>query len=247
MNREFSIAFGFSLIAHAAVVGLCPAPRTPIDGGLGDKEDIVVLGVVELSPPASAQMPHTEEPELPDAPIETPLVDPAEMNPVTSDPAVVPAQSPPKREEMAMKTQDHKAEQHSEPEEQTPNSPPNVPTMGQEGSPGRPELTLGQIQDIRFRYLASVVRQLENAKRYPPQSYRRGIEGMTEIGFTISAKGMAHAVYIHTSSGHGTLDSAVQDMVARASPFDPMPPELGLDELRIVVPVVFRIDEVRQR
>ena len=226
MNRELYIAFCLSLAVHAAVVSVCPAPSPTISSDNGEEQDIVVIGVVEMTSPPVEEMKHPEPPE----PIT--VVDPA---------------PPPTCEEIALLPQPPEKEQKQEPPEKILQPPADVPTPGQEGSPGKEELSQGQIQDIRSRYLTRVMQKLEAVKKYPPPAYRRGIEGTTEIAFTILANGNAEAVETRRSSRRPVLDNAARSMITRASPFESLPKELGLRQMQLIVPVAFRIEEAKPR
>jgi len=238
MGREFYIAFCFSLAIHAAVVSVCPAPHAASTGENGEKQEIVVLGVVELRFPPHVEMEQSEPPE--------PVADLAEAvveDLVEPDTAVDPDPFW-KHEEVALLPQEHKdkEEQGQKPAEQTTDPPPDVPSMGQEGKPGQPELTQGQLKDIQSQYLRRVLVKLQKAKRYPLQAYSRGIEGAVEIKFGILGDGRTQEVQLRTSSGYRVLDQAVMDMIHRASPFEPLPEELRQKRMELAVPVVFKIE-----
>ncbi len=101
--------------------------------------------------------------------------------------------------------------------------------------------------DSRSRYLASVLRRLQRAKYFPHRARSRGIGGTTEVEFVIRADGRLARVALARSSGFSVLDHAAKRIVERASPFDPLPSDLGVQELRVVVPVAFRLEEAERR
>ena len=218
MNRELCIAFCLSLALHAAVVSVWPAPRPTIPGDNGEKQDIVVLGVVELISPTVKEIEHPKPPEF-------------------------------SRNLAAFLTHKKNAPLAQEPEKEQKRdsskkileSQIGVPTTGQEGSPGKEEPSQGQIHHIRFRYLSKVMQKLEAVKKYPPEAYRRRITGTTEVTFTILANGDATAIETRSSSRYAVLDNASRSIIIRASQFEPLPKELGLNEMQIVVPVAFKI------
>jgi len=101
--------------------------------------------------------------------------------------------------------------------------------------------------DSRSRYLASVLRRLQRAKYFPHRARSRGICGTTEVEFVIRADGRLARVALARSSGFHVLDHAAKRIVERANPFDPLPGDLGVQELRVVVPVAFRLEEAERR
>ncbi len=118
---------------------------------------------------------------------------------------------------------------------------PSMPSVNDE-MPGEQSLTQGEIQNIRSRYLAKVLRALEKEKAYPPQAVRRGMEGTSELEFTIAGDGTVMGLRTSRPSQYRVLDGAARNMVIHASPFDPIPEKLSMDRLTIHVPVVFEID-----
>jgi len=233
MSRELWIAFFVSLAAHASLVGICDPFHVRNAGEKGDEKDIVLLGIVQLAAPAVPEV-------LPDPPPARVLEEPIPEEPVTTAPAVEPL-PPPVGDELALFTaQAERAP--AEPPMQPEELPAEVPMVGQDSDAGRRQLTEGQIEDLRSRYLRKVLERLEAAKRYPRLAYRRGLEGTVEIEFTISGDGNAAAAEIRQSSGHRSLDAAAAEMVSRATPFHPIPTELETDSLDLTVPVAFKIE-----
>jgi len=80
-------------------------------------------------------------------------------------------------------------------------------------------------------------------KRYPTLARRRGTEGTVKVAMIIDAEGRPGSVRIATSSGSDLLDEEVEDMVARATPFPPLPTEIGQATVSLVVPIAFTLGE----
>lgn len=219
------MALCFSVAVHAAVVGVCPSPQPDISGQSGEEQDIVVLGVIELAH-AEQKKPEIldmeKEPNPPQRVLETP---PPEL---TDEP------------ELLCEDQVTMAQEKQPPEE-------DVPFHSEEQTIGKKVPTQGRIEDVRSRYLRSVMAKLEKAKKYPPFAYRRSVEGTAEIEFVIHADGHAAAVCLRKSSCSFALDSASKEMVTRASPFAPIPAEFQQQALTVRVPVAFRIEEAVSR
>jgi periplasmic protein TonB len=88
-------------------------------------------------------------------------------------------------------------------------------------------------------YLATLRAWLEKHKQYPQQAQRRRQQGTTLLRFTLSRDGRLLGHSIERSSGFESLDIAVGEMIERAAPLPPLPPDMGQDRLEIVVPIAF--------
>jgi protein TonB len=71
---------------------------------------------------------------------------------------------------------------------------------------------------------------------YPPQARRAGIQGVTELVFTIHEDGSVSGVKVRASSGHAILDEAAAAAVFAAAPF-PKPNS----QTRIAIPISFKL------
>lgn len=218
MSRQLAAAFFFSLTVHAAVVCVCPAPHADDAGQGGKEQDLTVLGVVHLSVPCAS----------------------ASTIPASHEPLA-------EHDEPRQKKDYNEHLSAQEASERRTRDPDDAPSLGVVGRPGAQVLSKRGGENLRSSYLRVVMQRLEEAKRYPLQAYRQGMEGVADIAFTISANGDAIGVRLHKSSRHNVLDVAAKKMVMRASPFHPIPRELDMKEMRIVVPVEFKIQGKRGR
>jgi len=354
MKGEFHIALLLSLVAHGALIAVCPVPSPVESGQAGKKQPITVLGVVQVSAapekaeesqPASAAsvkspaMPEPDEPpevleakppeqkasqkepeqETPDsrtpekkaqpepppaeeAQAEVPEPDPEKATSVQPANVAAPEQSlkeanvwlRDRMERLAKDWEDAvaqprrfldqqvrpKAEKNGadpdgsgreKSEEQTPEvsnplkkrkreddrkqepvvskpSAPRAPALaenpsqGVKGSPGSVGDARKGGEDARLRYLTEVFRKLHEEKTYPPLARRREIEGKVRLELVIEGDGRLRHVRVLASSGHAVLDDAAQEMVRRCGLFEPLPGELGIESLKIVVPVSYALE-----
>jgi len=232
MSREFYMAFCFSIAAHAVVVGVCPSPESKISGQSGEEQNIVVLGVIDFAPEEQrkpAILDIEREVKQSEHALETTPSEPADDPERLCEDQVVmvePEEPPPSTKEQL---------QPEEPPEEEP------PSHAEAMTPGKQVLSRGQIEDMRSQYLREVMQTLEKAKRYPPYAWRHGIEGTVKIQFTIQADGHASDIILHRSSRYRDLNTAAQDLIARASPFCPIPGELDQERMTISVPIAFQI------
>ena len=120
-------------------------------------------------------------------------------------------------------------------------APDGGDALGQAGTPGEDRVRRGERGDVRREYIGRVVRKIHAAKRYPAGARLRNVEGQAEVTLAIAAHGGVLEVRLSTASGFRALDEEAVAMVRRAAPFEPIPEELGLESLRLIVPVRFRI------
>jgi periplasmic protein TonB len=85
----------------------------------------------------------------------------------------------------------------------------------------------------------SIVKQIQQERRYPADALSRRLDGTTKIDFAIDRAGRLTDIGIAESSGHPELDQAAVDALARAQPFPPPPAELPGETFRFTVPFVF--------
>ena len=86
---------------------------------------------------------------------------------------------------------------------------------------------------------------LAQNKRYPRASRRRNEEGVVSLSFVAHADGSVSDVKISKSSGHKRLDNAVLDMIKRSTPLPKFTQGMEESELRISLPVSFKLSDLR--
>ncbi len=84
--------------------------------------------------------------------------------------------------------------------------------------------------------LQVIQRRVEQAKVYPDEARRAGLEGTVEVRFRIGPNGSAEALEIVRSSGHSELDENSLQTIRRAGPY---PVVTG----RIRIPLSYRLNE----
>ena len=77
--------------------------------------------------------------------------------------------------------------------------------------------------------------RLERYKRYPDAA--RGDHGVAQLAFSVDRSGAVHGARIVRSSGSALLDRAAVELVERAAPMPPPPPEIAGAQIAIVVPI----------
>jgi periplasmic protein TonB len=93
--------------------------------------------------------------------------------------------------------------------------------------------------DALPNWKSALVAQLERYKRYPSEA--RGEHGVAQLAFNVDRDGGVHNAHIVRSSGSSALDSATLDLVARAQPLPPPPPEIRGTQIAITVPIRYSV------
>lgn len=184
--------------------------------------------------PPEPQVAHLPPPPAPDAdPITTkseePDLEPApppKPKPIMRRPAPPPPPQPPREQAVV--------EVPPQPTDQPPQQVAVAPPAQVNSAP-----RVAVNPDAESNYYAQLLAWLEKNKEYPRRAQLRRMEGVAHLRFVIDERGRVMSHKIERSSGHDTLDDAVERMIAKASPLPPIPPALGKSRLDVVVPVQF--------
>ena len=90
-------------------------------------------------------------------------------------------------------------------------------------------------------YAGQLLSWLERHKEYPRLARMRRAEGTAQLYFLVDDDGQVLEYRIRRSSGNKMLDQAVLDMLARAQPLPPIPPELSRSEWGVTLPIEFKM------
>lgn len=88
------------------------------------------------------------------------------------------------------------------------------------------------------KWQARLMAHLERRKRYPPGARARDEQGVAYVRFKIDAAGNVLSASLARSSGYADLDDEVVELVKRASPVPPPPPDVNRT---ITAPIRFDI------
>ena len=105
--------------------------------------------------------------------------------------------------------------------------------------------TSGGNPGAKANYFTQLKSVLAQNKRYPRASRRRNEEGVVSLSFVAHADGSVSEVTITESSGHKRLDNAVLDMIKRSTPLPKFSKDMVETELRINLPVSFKLSDLR--
>ncbi len=95
----------------------------------------------------------------------------------------------------------------------------------------------GQVPQLNYK--EKVILWLKRYGGYPRDAYRYRQEGVVLLHFAIDRRGRVLYYNVRKSSGFHLLDQAVKQMMARASPVPPIPPDIPLEKMEFTVPVRF--------
>lgn len=167
-------------------------------------------------PPGPQQAEAQVEPE-PIKPVEMAVLPPAENPELTATvPKTVerPKGKVPKKKHASPASAPSSTEQHAE--------------RAAAPAPGAAGLNTNALANWRSRLYA----QIERFKRAPSQN-----RGVTYLAFNVDRSGGVHNARIVTSSGSAELDRATLQMIERAQPLPPPPPEIPGAHIPVTVPI----------
>ena len=94
----------------------------------------------------------------------------------------------------------------------------------------------------RTTYLSELRNFIERNKSYPPQARTLGHEGQAEIRFSILSDGTLSSIELLRSSGSSILDQAALSLLQRVQKLSPIPAELKLSQLDLVLPIQYSLN-----
>jgi protein TonB len=223
-----------------------------------DADEPTAAMVIDLAPfpvsPAMVPMdiaPGPEQIEAEAAP-ETPVDKPEETRQETAEtkqvpefqPEIAPAQDP----EVAVAALPPKPEPEApKPKDSQPpalvTTAPQVPPTEIAPVPAAPAQGQSHINDSNAipAWRNRVVSMLERNKRYPSAAQARHEQGTAQLAFSLDRQGRLTSSKILRSSGSTALDHETLELLKRAQPFPPPPPELAGGEISLSVPIKFNI------
>ncbi|WP_157985755.1 TonB family protein [Teichococcus vastitatis] len=205
------------------------APEAPPDIAPVQPPDPVLAEVPPEPAPAPPELAQAVEPET--APLlETEVPPPP---PPAPPPPPRPVQPPPR-------TVPPRPVARPAPAEATPRpdpAPRPAASAAQAAAPAQP----GRLAAPPPSYISRLNAALVRAKRYPNGARIRRQEGTAILSFRMDRQGEVLGWRIVRSTGFDDLDSAVGEMIERASPLPPPPEEVPGNPVELQVPVNFSL------
>ena len=199
---RWAIAGSIVVGAHAGMIAYFLATHQPAE--IGEFSDVVS---VELAPIDST--PDAVEEDVVPAPETMVESQPVPDLPNEKPPDEITVEQPPDEALTLVPTPLEKQP------EKVDDTPPPAPRTAQQVKGGAPA--------VDPSWQASLVRQLQRFKRYPPEAQSRHEQGVVLLGFTLDRNGHVLAHNIARSSGYADLDNEVMAMIVRAQPLPPFP------------------------
>jgi len=106
-------------------------------------------------------------------------------------------------------------------------------------APAMPARVKGGAPRIETSWETSLVKRLNQFKRYPSEAQARGDEGIALLSFSVDRSGRVLAHEIVHSSGHSELDAEATAMLERAQPLPAFPASMTEAKLDLTVPIRF--------
>jgi periplasmic protein TonB len=118
--------------------------------------------------------------------------------------------------------------------------PPAPVEQAQPPAPRTAEAVRGGAPHVEPSWEATLVRELQRAKRYPRAAQLRNEQGIVLLSFSVDRNGHVLRHGIAKSSGHADLDNEVMAMIMRAE-LPPFPASMSEQRLDLTVPIRFSL------
>jgi len=119
--------------------------------------------------------------------------------------------------------------------------------ISEEGGGGT-RLTALNAPEIQYiSYFASIKRKIELVWQYPQDAANAGIQGELTIDFIIARDGSLESVHILQGSGYKILDDEAVGSIRIAAPYNPIPEDYTIPNLRIRAHFIYQMHTLKIR
>ncbi len=232
----FALALGFHVAGAAALLA-----RWSDDANLVANAPVIMI---ELAPLPVA--PETKQTELPPGPQQSeaqPEPEPEPPKPVEKtvelppEPQAEPLQAVMPPEKPIEKPVEKKQQRKHASVASAPSTAEKKAERAAAPAPGASSHNSNAVPNWK----SALVARLERNKRYPSQAQARGEHGVAQLAFNIDRSGGVHDARIVRSSGSSLLDAATLELLKRAAPLPPPPPEISGAQIAIQVPIRYNM------
>jgi protein TonB len=98
---------------------------------------------------------------------------------------------------------------------------------------------IARVTNAKASWQGLLMAHLEKHKKYPKRSERRREQGTGFLRFRMDRNGKVLSYALERSAGYEALDEEVLEMIVRAQPLPPLPPEIAESTMEIIIPVQF--------
>lgn len=220
--------------------------RWPLAFTLAVGAHLAVAGFVALKPHA----PPPVAPPVPPPALLLDLAPPAPPPPPPPPPpkpmAQVPAPKPPPVIERAvakLPPPPPRTAPRSEPVAEMPPQPVATPAPALAETVPAPQASApaGPPPDALAAFQGRLMAHLGKHKRYPMSARQRRQQGTAWVRLTLDRNGRVLSRQLERGCGVEVLDREAEELLDRAQPLPPIPPELGQDQMELVLPVEFSL------
>jgi TonB family protein len=113
--------------------------------------------------------------------------------------------------------------------------------LAQGPQPAAPQPALRKTMSDWEAWEAQVVDNLSRNKRYPADAVSRQEQGTVIVSFTVDRNGNLLDSQIKQSSGSGSLDREVLELLSRINRFPPLPSDYTKDTISLTIPIKFSL------
>jgi protein TonB len=220
--RRWMLAAAIVVSAHAAAVGGYLLWRPPPEQ-FGDNSSVISLELEPIDSVADARqidMAPAPEEMIEQKAVPTPTPQP--VKPKVEEPPPPPQPAP---SELTL--------QEPKPPQKVEQQAPPAPVTAAPVKGGAPR--------VAPTWETSLMRKLQQFKRYPGGARVRGEQGVALLAFTVDRSGHVLTRRVVRSSGYPDLDSEVMAMVERAQPLPAFPASMTQAQLSLTVPIRFSL------
>lgn len=222
----------------AIMIDLAPVTSAP----QSVQDDVApgpLMQEADASPPEPLQQQAVEETIAPTPPQEKPdVVAPPEQKleptPAKPEPAkIVPVEKPAPAKPKLVRREARK------PSQVMPAPRTSAPPRAEREAPMASAMSAGAVASVIASYNQRVRAHLMRFHQYP--SGGGGQRGIARLSFTISRSGQVTSSRLSGSSGVAAFDAQAMSMARQASPFPPIPDEIGSGSMSFSIPVEFTV------
>jgi protein TonB len=215
----------------------------PVSAAPQQMQDDIAPGPVmqqaDASPPEPVQLQTSEETLAPTPPQEKPdVVAPPEQKPEPSPSRPEPATVAPVEKPAPVKPKVVRREA-KKPSEATPAPRSSAAPRAEREAPMASAMSPGATASAIASYNQRVRAHLMRFHSYP--SGGGGQRGVARLSFTLSRSGQVTSSRLVGSSGVAAFDAQAMAMIRQASPFPPIPDEIGNGAMSFSIPVEFTV------
>jgi len=113
---------------------------------------------------------------------------------------------------------------------------------------GGAHLTALNAPEIQYiSYFAGIKRKIELVWQYPQEAAAAGLQGDLVIDFVIERSGKLESVELLQGSGHKVLDDEALGSIRKAAPYNPIPDQYKIPNLKIRARFIYEMHTLRIR